>query len=104
MSRGDAPTLSSELIKRTTGEYDVEMVQWLDLPEQGFRRIEALSPCINLLKLSLAGNKIRTIEGLDTLVRLQRLDLSSNSIQRIGTVVNTIIKCTTKTGKRNRQP
>jgi Leucine-rich repeat (LRR) protein len=101
MSRGDAPTLNSELIKRTTGEYDVEMVQWLDLPDCGFRRIEALSPCTNLLKLSLAGNKIRTIEGLDSLVRLQRLDLSSNSIQRIGTVANTIIECTTKTGKYN---
>ncbi|KAG5193037.1 hypothetical protein JKP88DRAFT_291738 [Tribonema minus] len=79
-----AVQITPDLVKRTTGEYDLEMVQWLDLSNRGIRKIECLSNCISMIDLCLSGNRIRHVEGLEALICLQRLDLSSNKISRIG--------------------
>lgn len=75
--------ISPQLIKKVTGEYDLEVVQWLNLSGNGIRVMENLLSCTNLQELDLSHNQIRDIEGLDTMMRLQKLDLSSNRIQRI---------------------
>jgi len=75
--------ISPQLIKKVTGEYDLEIVQWLSLSGNGIRCIENLLSCSNLLELDLSHNQIRQIEGLDALAKLQKLNLASNRIQRL---------------------
>lgn len=82
--------ITTDLIKRVTGEYDVETVQWLNLNALGIKHIEGMNSCVSLLQLSLKSNQIREISGLDTLVMLQRLDLSANRIQRIANLTNLV--------------
>ena len=71
------------MIKATTGEFDLESIERLDLSGRNIRRIEGLAECINLTELILSGNKISRIEGLEACAKLTRLDLSSNSLGTI---------------------
>ncbi|CAN0077034.1 unnamed protein product, partial [Phaeothamnion confervicola] len=75
--------LSVDLIKRASGQYDVETVQWLDLHGRGLPRIQSLEQCVSLVTLDLSRNQISLVECLDALTCLQRLDLSSNAIERV---------------------
>ncbi|CAM9174513.1 unnamed protein product [Ascophyllum nodosum] len=75
--------ITKDFLKKMTGEYDLEVVQWLELPNIGIRCIENLGGCTNIRALTLTGNQIRKICGLDDLLSLERLDLSSNYITRI---------------------
>ncbi|KAJ8610352.1 hypothetical protein CTAYLR_003883 [Chrysophaeum taylorii] len=76
-------TITEEKIKYATGEYDVELVRRLALPNAGIDRISGLERCKNLLSLALPHNRIREIQGLSLLAVLQRLDLARNKISRL---------------------
>jgi len=76
--------INDERIKYATGEYDVEVVRRLSLPEAGLLRIRGLERCRLLVSLSLPMNSIEKIEGLETLMSLRRLDLSCNEIRQVG--------------------
>jgi Leucine-rich repeat (LRR) protein len=75
--------ITSSLIKRETGQYDVEVITRLRLERMGISSISNLEFCISLVELSLAYNDIVVIKNLDALVSLKRLDLSYNKITRI---------------------
>jgi hypothetical protein len=75
--------ITSSLIKRETGQYDVEVITRLRLERLGISSISNLEFCISLVELSLAYNDITVIKNLDALVSLKRLDLSYNKITRI---------------------
>jgi Leucine-rich repeat (LRR) protein len=76
--------ITSDLIKRETGEFDIEIAKWLSLPGRSIGKIEGLGSCICLLTLDLSHNNIGEIVGLEALAALQRLNLSHNSISRLG--------------------
>eukprot|EP00903_Cladosiphon_okamuranus_P015264 g14106.t1 len=83
MANPNPTRITEDYLKKITGEYDLEVMQWLELRDTGIRRIENLSGCTSIRTLSLCGNQIRDICGLEGLISLERLDLSSNRIQRI---------------------
>ena len=83
--------ITSNLIKKETSQYDVEIIQRLKLEQMNISIISNLEFCISLVDLSLACNDITTIKNLDALVNLKRLDLSYNKINRIDGLDNTIL-------------
>ena len=83
--------ITSNLIKKETSQYDVEIIQRLKLERMNINMISNLEFCISLVDLSLANNDIVIIKNLDSLVNLKRLDLSYNKINRIDGLDNIIL-------------
>jgi len=73
--------MDQQMIKRESGQYDLELVQRVSLKDQFIRVISNTQQMINLRDLDLSFNEITTIQGLAPLVALQRLDLSHNKIR-----------------------
>lgn len=71
--------MNDELIRYVTGEYDVEIVRRLCVPNGNLMKISGLERCTQIVSLSLPENRIESIgHGLECLTQLQRLDLSKN--------------------------
>ncbi len=76
--------LTTDLIKNVTGEYDLEMVQFLKLVKIELPSITNLHFCVNLVELNLSDNRISDLgAGLKGLSKLQSLNLARNSIKYI---------------------
>ena len=75
--------MDDDMIKRESGQYDLELVQRLYLQNQFIKVISNTMNLINLVDLSLSRNEIVTINGLSTLTLLKRLDLSYNKISLV---------------------
>jgi len=73
--------IDDAMIKRKSGQYDLELVQRLCLKDQFIRVISNTQQMGNLRDLDLSYNEITTIQGLAPLLSLQRLDLSHNKIR-----------------------
>lgn len=72
-----------ELIRKVSGEYDLEQVRYLLLEQQGIDSLQNITLCINLVQLNLSRNKLGSIAGLQVLLLIERLDLSHNQLRRI---------------------
>lgn len=83
--------ITSNLIKKESSQYDVEIIQRLKLERMNISMISNLEFCISLVDLSLAYNDITTIKNLEALVNLKRLDLSYNKINRIDGLDNIVL-------------
>eukprot|EP01033_Poteriospumella_lacustris_P019438 gene19438-14075_t len=75
--------ITDQLIFKSSGQYDKEIIQRLHITCAGVNSISNLDRCVSLTDLSLSSNNISAISGLDNLASLQRLDLSFNRITRI---------------------
>jgi hypothetical protein len=73
--------MDEQMIKRESGQYDLELVQRLYLEDQYIKVISHTEQLLALRDLSLARNEITTIQGLSLLTELRRLDLSYNNIR-----------------------
>ena len=75
--------MDDAMLKRESGQYDLELIQRLYLEEQFIKIITNTQLLIGLRDLSLAHNEIVTIQGLSHLTNLHRLDLSYNKIRLV---------------------
>ena len=75
--------ISDRLICKESGQYDKEVLEHLNLEQQGIARIGNLNECTALLELVLARNEISNITGLDSVLLLRKLDLSFNKIKKV---------------------
>lgn len=76
--------LTKDLIKHQSGEYDIEVVQYLKLPGIALPSITTIMLSMtNLLELDLSHNEIKKVDNLTSLTNLRRLDLSSNLISSL---------------------
>lgn len=70
-------------IKRISGQYDLEIVQRLDIECAALQRFEELPPMPSLVELSLRKNDLDDISGIESLSNLKRLDLSENKVKDV---------------------
>ena len=78
--------MDEQMIKRESGQYDLELVQRLYLDNQLLRRLapsSLLEQLTSLVDLSLARNELSCVQGLATLQQLRRLDLSCNRLASV---------------------
>ena len=75
--------ISDDLIKKVTGQYDLELIQRLNLDNFGLKSVGNLSRMTSLRELSLARNDVSDISPLAELVELQGLNLADNIIRNI---------------------
>ena len=80
MSGGD---LTVAAIKKASGQYDLELVRRLHVPNARLVKVANLEFCVNLTALSLCGNRIVNVDGLESCLALLRLDLSRNCIRKV---------------------
>ena len=73
-------SLSSDELRISTGEFDLELAQELDLSSKKLSDIFPLSLCSSLILLDLSCNSISDLQPLSDLHSLQVLILNSNSI------------------------
>ena len=83
--------MDEQMIKRESGQYDLELVQRLYLEDQYIKVISHTEQLVSLRDLSLARNEITTIQGFSLLTELRRLDLSYNNI-RVVKGLETLVK------------
>ena len=72
--------ISDDLIKKVTGQYDVEIIQRLNLDNFGLKAVGNICSMENLKELSLARNDIVDLSPLEPLYDLRRLILRENRI------------------------
>lgn len=75
--------LTEAAIKKAGSEYDVEVVQRVNISRSGINKLAGLLNCTALLELSLPHNQIIRMEGLGALSRLEKLNLSFNRVVKI---------------------
>ena len=83
--------IEERLIRKETGQYDLELIQRLSLDRQFIRLITSMDNLVNLVDLSLAENDISAMSGLESAANLRRLNLSHNKIRRVE-----FLECMTK--------
>lgn len=76
--------ITEQLIRKETGQYDLETLVHLKLSNLHLKHIQGLERCVNIRQLVLSHNDIREITGITHLEALERLDLSFNQIKKIG--------------------
>lgn len=76
----DGIVFDEALVKVSTGQFDVEMVERLRLPHLNIRSIDSIGMCVNLRDLTLSCNRLRSLAAVGSLAQLQRLDVSFNMI------------------------
>ena len=76
--------LSRSQLLATSGEFDIESIQFLDLADSGIVDISALEACSNLIRLDLRNNEVSVVKPLRKLKSLAFLNLSGNRITNIG--------------------
>ena len=79
--------ISDDLIKKVTGQYDVEVIQRLNLDNFDLKQIGNLSRLTNLKDVSLARNDIADLSPLEPLSELRRLILRENMIRNLQPLV-----------------
>lgn len=80
------PSMSSlrDLVVTLSGEYDPELVRWLDLSDQRLTTLADLPPlCPNLEELNMARNAVADLAPLAQLAKLRTLDASHNHIAQL---------------------
>ena len=86
--------LTKDLIKHQSGEYDIEVVQYLKLPGIALPSITTIMLSMtNLLELDLSHNEIKKVDNLTSLTKLRRLDLSSNMVTSLSEGWCSNLKC-----------
>jgi hypothetical protein len=75
--------ISDDLIKKVTGQYDVEIIQRLNLDNFGLKAMGNICRMENLKDLSLARNDIVDLSPLEPLCDLRRLILNENMIRSL---------------------
>lgn len=80
-----AMQITSELLKKQSGHFDLGCITRLNLSHLGIEKIQGLEQCPLMTELALDHNKIRSPSSLDALVNLKVLNLSSNAIKSIET-------------------
>ena len=75
--------ISDDLIKKVTGQYDLELIQRLNLDNFGLKSVGNLSRMTSLRELSVARNDVSDISPLAELVELRGLNLADNIIRNI---------------------
>ena len=80
--------ISDDLIKKVTGQYDVEIIQRLNLDNFGLKAVGSISRMENLKDLSLARNDIVDLSPLEPLYDLRRLVLRENMIRSLTPLIS----------------
>lgn len=75
--------LSRSKLLAAAGEFDLESIQFLSLPDCGINDISALEPCSNLIRLDLRNNEVSILRPIRKLKSLAFLNLSGNRITNI---------------------
>ena len=85
----DDLVLTEELLRISSGQYDVGLITTAVLMELGLKSLfNGLERCSSLTSLNLSGNRLLSIEGIEHCsATLQFLDLSNNSISRLDLLV-----------------
>lgn len=82
--------LTEELIKSSTGEFDVEIVQSMSICNQSlFMGFETLNKCTHVQEIILSKNRFENVDGISKLEFLQVLDLSENHISDLSGFLST---------------
>ena len=75
---------AEDVIKKESGQFDVESVFVINLSNRGLDSVGALPLCTQLCILDLSRNKLSTLSTLSVCTRLEWLDASSNQIAVLG--------------------
>ncbi|XP_059802001.1 leucine-rich repeat-containing protein 61 isoform X1 [Hypanus sabinus] len=76
-------TITSELLKSITGEFDLESILFLKLTKIDICNLGCIGDCVNLERLDLSRNDISNLKPLASLKLLTVLNLSANRISNI---------------------
>lgn len=76
--------LSAEVIKKESGQYDLELVQRLRVVGASLRSVANLEGCVRLHTLDLSRNRLATVHGLEKCLALRTLRLAHNQLRELG--------------------
>jgi hypothetical protein len=79
--------INDDLIKKVTGQYDLSLVQRLNLDNFGLKSLGNLVRMESLCDASLSRNDITDISPLANLTELRRLNLSDNMLRNLSPLV-----------------
>lgn len=80
---GNTKCISKAMLKRTSGEFDLESIFTLNLSDMGIEDLGCIGLCTTLESLNLSRNNCSQLLPLSGLSCLTHLDLSSNRISNI---------------------
>ncbi|PIK36766.1 hypothetical protein BSL78_26410 [Apostichopus japonicus] len=79
----DTKTVSKQLLKTISGEFDLESIRFINLSQLKIENLGDISDCICLEKLDASKNFISDVKPLAKLKQLTYLNLAANSISCI---------------------
>lgn len=82
-SKESSSCLTPFMLKRRTGEFDLESIGFLDLSGMGLCDISCINECMGLLHLDLGNNNLSCLDPLSSLKLLKTLNITCNNLSSL---------------------